>query len=106
MLTKATIVILGTVIASAVAPLPLTSPEVKERVEARLIDPANVGSRAPKGDGLRAVGATCEASHARAVCADIFGASGPLQTITYQRRIGENTSVLVRLPVRGPAAQK
>jgi hypothetical protein len=106
MLTKATIVILGTVIASAVTALPLTSPEVEVPGAARFTDPANVGSLASKGDRLRVVGESCAGSEARAKCADIFGAAGAPHTVTYQHRIGESMSALVRLPTRASRFEK
>ena len=106
MLTKAMIVILGTVIASVVTALPLASPEIKGSGETPFTDLANVASLARKGDRLRIVGEGCEGSAAYAMCADIFGASGAPRTVTYQRRIGENISVLVRLPIRDSRIQK
>jgi hypothetical protein len=106
MLTKAAIVILGTVIASAVTALPFTSPEVEELIETRLRGPTDVASLAPKGDRLRVMGESCQAPEARATCADIFGTSGEPQTVTYQRRIGESVSVLIRMPIRDARIQK
>jgi hypothetical protein len=106
MLTKATIAILGTVIASAVTALPFASPEIKASGEPLFTDLTDVASLARKGDRLRVVGNGCEGSVTDALCADIFGASGAPQTVTYQRRIGESISVVFRLPVRSTAARK
>jgi hypothetical protein len=99
MLTKVTIGVFGAMIASAVAALPLASPgEVGTRTQSADIIGAN--SLATKGDRLRIVGEGCERDAAQAECADIFGVPGWPVSLTYQRRIGENMSVAVRVPLR------
>lgn len=100
MLTKAAIVILGTVITSAVTALPFASHEVARSTP--LSSFAHPGDTPPtaKGDRLRIVGEGCYAE-SKAACADIYGVSnGPARNSIYARQIDERMSVLVRIPIR------
>lgn len=100
MLTKAAIMILGTVIASAVTALPFASHEVARSTP--LSPFAHPGDTPPttKGDRLRIVGESCYAE-SKAACADIYGVpDDPARSLIYVRQIDETTSVVMRIPMR------
>jgi hypothetical protein len=100
MLTKAAIVIFGTVIASAVTALPFAS---HEATRSTLSPPFAHPDDAPsteKGDRLRVVGDGCDAE-SKAACADIYGVSnGPDRSLIYAGQIGVTTSVVIRIPIK------
>lgn len=98
MLTKAAIVVLGAVIASAVTALPFASQE-PTRSRPNLAFAGHTLTIA-KGDRLRVVGEGCNAE-SKAACADIYGVSnGPARNSIYARQIDERTWVLIRIPSR------
>jgi hypothetical protein len=96
---RALIMISATVIASAVAVLPILGPAGPTGV--RNAAPAPwFATVAAKGDRPRLLDPACTGEFLSAICADIYGvAEGPPPTLTVERRIGEATSVLIRLPV-------
>ena len=100
MLTKAAIVILGTVIASAVTALPFASHELTGNTPLSSFAHPGDTPLTAKGDRLRIVGAGCDAE-SKAACADIYGVSkGLARNLIFARQIDERTSVLIRIPIR------
>lgn len=103
---KTLIVISGTVIASAVTALPILAPGEPVSVERALPVPNVVGAPLDrKGDRLRVLDEACSGVLLTAACADIYGAAGLHATLTIERRVGESTSVLIRIPL-SPVASR
>ena len=98
---KALIVISGTVIASAVTALPTFLSRAPAATEHAWQVPNTTGPTvARKGDRLRLLDEDCSRAALTAACADVYGpAAGPLPTLTIERRIGESSSALIRLPL-------
>jgi hypothetical protein len=106
MTLKTLIVISGTVIASAVTALPTLpsgAPSASERTWQ--VQNATDPTVARKGDRLRLLDEDCPGAMLSAACADIYGPAGPRLTRTVERRIGESTSVLIRLPLSHVASR-
>ena len=105
---KALIVISGTVIASVVTALPVLSPD---RLSSRVQDlPVSDVSGAPpvhKHDRLRLIDQDCLGSaKPTATCADIYGVAGAPMTLVIGRRVGDSTTVLVRVPLLRQVASR
>ena len=98
---KALIVISGTVIASAVTALPTLLSRAPAASEDAWQVPITSGPTiARKGDRLRLLDEDCSRAALTAACADVYGSvAGPRPTRTIERRIGESTSALIRLPL-------
>ncbi len=105
---KVSIVVSATVIASAVTAIPVEVPSMPGAIERGqpLASSASASPLARKGDRLRVLDVACATAAPSAECADLYGVAGaPPRTLTIERRIGEATTVLIRLPLSQMASR-